>query len=132
MNVIVQDNGFVSDDWSGPLLDWDVTTQGGGDPETGYGLDVPNTVTAEQLKPYFNSVAMIRVSFPNSADGRGFSIARTLRLMGYTGRLRAHGLWNMPDTFQACTTSVLRLHSWRVAGGPETAHASSHFLDQNV
>ena len=90
-SVIVQDNGFVADDWSGPLLDWDVATQGGAEPEPGYGLDVPNTVTAEQLKPYFNAVAMIRISFPSSADGRGFSIARTLRLMGFTGRLRAHG-----------------------------------------
>jgi len=90
-NVIVQDTGFVSDDWNGPLLDWDVATQGGADPDAGYGLDIPNTVLAEQLKPYFNAVSMIRISFPSSADGRGFSIARTLRLMGYTGRLRAHG-----------------------------------------
>ncbi|MDB4558907.1 DUF934 domain-containing protein [Amylibacter sp.] len=90
-NVIVHDSGFLAEDWSGPLLDWDVATQGGADPETGYGLDVPNTVTAEQLQPYFNSVSMIRVSFPSSHDGRGFSIARTLRMLGYTGRLRAHG-----------------------------------------
>ena len=89
--ILVQDTGFVADDWVGPLLDWEVATQGGADPDTGYGLDVPNTVSAEQLKPYFNSVSLIRVSFPSSADGRGFSIARTLRLLGYSGRLRAHG-----------------------------------------
>jgi phosphoadenosine phosphosulfate reductase len=29
--------------------------------------------------------------FPGFADGRGFTIAHRLRLMGYTGRLRAHG-----------------------------------------
>ncbi|MBT26399.1 MAG: oxidoreductase [Rhodobacteraceae bacterium] len=34
---------------------------------------------------------MIRVDFPSFADGRGFTIARRLRLMGYTGRLRAKG-----------------------------------------
>jgi uncharacterized protein (DUF934 family) len=34
---------------------------------------------------------MIRVDFPSSADGRGFSIARALRLRGYRGRLRARG-----------------------------------------
>ena len=34
---------------------------------------------------------MIRVAFPSFADGRGFTIARRLRLMGYTGRLRAAG-----------------------------------------
>ncbi|HAD28900.1 MAG TPA: oxidoreductase, partial [Rhodobacteraceae bacterium] len=48
-SIIVQDTGFVLDDWSGPLLDWDIATQGGADPENGYGLDVPNTVTAKQL-----------------------------------------------------------------------------------
>ena len=34
---------------------------------------------------------MVRVDFPSSADGRGFTIARVLRLKGYTGRLRAKG-----------------------------------------
>jgi uncharacterized protein (DUF934 family) len=34
---------------------------------------------------------MIRIDFPSSADGRGFTIARALRLRGYQGRLRAHG-----------------------------------------
>ena len=90
-NIIVQDTGFVEDDWFGPLLDWDKVSQGKPDLETGYGLDVPNTVTAEQLNPYFNSVLMIRVSFPSFSDGRGFSIALTLRMMTFTGRLPAHG-----------------------------------------
>jgi uncharacterized protein (DUF934 family) len=31
------------------------------------------------------------VDFPSFADGRGFTIARILRLKGYTGRLRAKG-----------------------------------------
>ena len=34
---------------------------------------------------------MIRVDFPSSADGRGFTIARQLRLRGFQGRLRAKG-----------------------------------------
>lgn len=34
---------------------------------------------------------MIRVDFPEFADGRGMTIARQLRLMGYRGRLRAKG-----------------------------------------
>ena len=34
---------------------------------------------------------MVRVDFPSFADGRGFTIARRLRLMGYGGRLRAAG-----------------------------------------
>ena len=31
------------------------------------------------------------ISFPNFADGRGFTLARLLRLRGYTGALRAKG-----------------------------------------
>ena len=34
---------------------------------------------------------MIRVDFPSFTDGRGFTIARRLRQMGFTGRLRARG-----------------------------------------
>jgi uncharacterized protein (DUF934 family) len=34
---------------------------------------------------------MIRIHFPSFADGRGFTLARQLRQMGYTGRLRAYG-----------------------------------------
>jgi len=90
-NVLVQDSGFVADDWSRELIDWDVTTASGWEPEQGYGLDVPNTLSADQLVPFFVGAAMIRISFPSFHDGRGFSIARHLRLLGYKGRLRAHG-----------------------------------------
>jgi uncharacterized protein (DUF934 family) len=90
-SVIIRDGGFVQENWTGALLDWDVATQGGAEPKRGYGLDVPNTVTGEQLVPYFDTVDMIRISFPSFNDGRGFSLARHLRLLGYKGRLRAIG-----------------------------------------
>ena len=41
--------------------------------------------------PLCASLKMIRVDFPSSTDGRGFTIARVLRLRGYAGRLRARG-----------------------------------------
>jgi uncharacterized protein (DUF934 family) len=34
---------------------------------------------------------LIRIAFPAFSDGRGFTIARDLRRMGYAGRLRATG-----------------------------------------
>ena len=34
---------------------------------------------------------MIRIDFPTSADGRGFTLAAMLRRAGFTGRLRARG-----------------------------------------
>ena len=39
----------------------------------------------------FAGLDLIAVRFPSSADGRGNSIARRLRLGGYRGRLRAVG-----------------------------------------
>jgi len=34
---------------------------------------------------------MIRIDFPSSADGRGFTLAAMLRRAGFKGRLRARG-----------------------------------------
>lgn len=105
MSVIVTDAGFAANGvdadggdaaggaalgFDGPLLDWDLASQSGWEHPAGYGLDVPNTVSAEQLRPYFDA-ALIRISFPAFHDGRGFTIAQTLRQLGYAGRLRAHG-----------------------------------------
>ena len=45
----------------------------------------------ETLAGQLDDVPVIRVDFPSFADGRGFTIARQLRLMGYGGRLRARG-----------------------------------------
>lgn len=91
MSVLVRDSGFVAEDWDREILDWDVTTGSGWEPEAGYGLDVPNTLTADDLQPFFATAGLFRISFPSFADGRGFSIARHARLLGYRGRLRAAG-----------------------------------------
>ncbi|WP_293448362.1 DUF934 domain-containing protein [Planktotalea sp.] len=77
MTVLVTDKGFTLDDWVakyGGTIALDLAS--GVDPTT---LNIPDTVQ------------MIRVDFPSFADGRGFTIARQLRLRGYTGRLRARG-----------------------------------------
>ncbi|MEO0822050.1 MAG: DUF934 domain-containing protein [Pseudomonadota bacterium] len=60
-----------------------------GRPETG--VHLPNTADPRPLPPHFPHLALISVAFPSFADGRGFSIARCLREIGYTGRLRASG-----------------------------------------
>lgn len=91
MSVLINDTGIIADDWKREILDWDVLSSSGFEPEAGYGLDLPNTVAPEQLRPYLDTAGMICISFPSAADGRGFTIARQLRLMGYQGRLRARG-----------------------------------------
>lgn len=37
------------------------------------------------------AATLVRIAFPSFADGRGFTLARHLRRMGYGGRLRAVG-----------------------------------------
>lgn len=81
MSQLINDSGFVTDDWAegfSPLEDR---------PNTG-GLDVAEDADPNDLPL---DAPMMRIAFPSSADGRGFTIARTLRLRGYQGRLRAHG-----------------------------------------
>ncbi len=73
MSVIVRDTGFDAEDWCGDIL------------------DVQPDVDLADLHSKIGTEAMIRVHFPNFADGRGFTIARRLRLMGFKGRLRACG-----------------------------------------
>tara|TARA_R110002124_G_scaffold99650_7_gene245822 strand:+ start:5313 stop:5744 length:432 start_codon:yes stop_codon:yes gene_type:complete len=91
MSVIVTDTGFQSDDWADGFQAWDNTNLTNSDRPSGYAIDMANTANPDDLVPFFDDAAIIRIAFPNSADGRGFTLARHLRLLGYTGRLRANG-----------------------------------------
>ena len=55
-----------------------------------YGIDLPSDTAPEALVGLDNA-AMVRIDFPSSADGRGFTLAAMLRRAGYKGRLRAKG-----------------------------------------
>lgn len=76
MTIIVTDRGFAPDDWSGD--------------ETRAAALAPGD-RAEDLADRLQDLALIRVTFPSFADGRGFTLARDLRRLGYAGRLRASG-----------------------------------------
>lgn len=54
-------------------------------------LDVPSDTDPAKLTFHAERFEAIRVAFPTSHDGRGFSIAKALRNAGYTGQLRACG-----------------------------------------
>jgi ferredoxin--NADP+ reductase len=54
-------------------------------------VDLPNDADAQALTARFGGIGLIRIPFPKSDDGRGFSLARRLRDLGYRGRLRAQG-----------------------------------------
>ncbi len=90
MSVIVTDAGFASDDWTGGFVSLDDFEALDVVPE-GLALDMPNDRDPAELAPRLDRIALIRVAFPATGDGRGFSIGRALREMGYEGRLRAAG-----------------------------------------
>ena len=89
-NVLVRDTGFHEDDWPGEFTRWSGVSSHSTLTD-GAALDVESTVPAEDIVPAFDRIALIRIAFPSHVDGRGFSLARHLRLLGYRGRLRASG-----------------------------------------
>ena len=63
------------------------------------GVSVSSKTKAEDLAPYLDRVSLVAIQFPVSKDGRGFTIARTLReRFGYKGELRAIG-HILPDQY---------------------------------
>ncbi|MEM9496688.1 MAG: DUF934 domain-containing protein [Pseudomonadota bacterium] len=82
--VIVTDDGFGPDDWTGAIRPPEAASDGDG-------LDLSSDIDPLTMRARLAKTPMIRIDFPGFADGRGFTIARQLRLMGYSGRLRASG-----------------------------------------
>ncbi|SMX36375.1 DUF934 domain-containing protein [Maliponia aquimaris] len=77
MSIIVRDDGFHAEDW----------TAGFDAPEV---LDLASDTDPASLA-FDEGTRLIRIAFPGFSDGRGFTLARLLRLRGYRGRLRARG-----------------------------------------
>ncbi|KPQ06847.1 MAG: hypothetical protein HLUCCA12_07720 [Rhodobacteraceae bacterium HLUCCA12] len=89
MSVIVTDTGFADDDWQAGFV---VPDDLGGDAaKSGAGLDLAAEIDAETVAPLLRDASMIRIRFAGFADGRGFTLARRLRRLGFAGRLRAAG-----------------------------------------
>ena len=89
MTILVTDEGFAADDWRDAIVGPEAILAGAGGANLGVAL--PSTADPAILRGVLEVIDLIRVDFPSFADGRGFTIARRLRLMGYLGRLRACG-----------------------------------------
>jgi len=74
MSVIVKDNGFQPEDYTGSGA-----------------IDIAGDTAPAALPASFEGIDLIRVAFPAFSDGRGLTVARFLRGLGYRGRLRAVG-----------------------------------------
>ena len=88
MTVLIRDQGFVPEDWHGGFTALEDLEHALDAP---LALDLPNDVDIARLAPLLPRLHLIRIAFPVFSDGRGFTLARLLRLAGYRGRLRAHG-----------------------------------------
>ena len=94
MTQIITRDGFVADGWpaKGVILDFDAYWTGQDLP-----IDVPLGVrfapdaNPEHLRPWVRKISLVVIPFGSSADGRGFSLARQLRQLGYAGHIRAEG-----------------------------------------
>ncbi|MEM6676536.1 MAG: DUF934 domain-containing protein [Pseudomonadota bacterium] len=103
--VLIDRSGVIAERWSlapdeGPLpegpvilpfLRRDEIAELAADRPGAVGLHLPNDTDPRRLRDHFDGLALISVAFPSFADGRGFSIGRCLREIGYDGRLRATG-----------------------------------------
>ena len=87
MTILVTDSGFRTE---GRAWDFRSPDELPVD-QTGLAVELPPDADPTMLNDRLNAIDMIRVRFPEFADGRGFTVARVLRLMGYSGRLRAGG-----------------------------------------
>ena len=90
-NVIVNDEGFAPEHWRGEFSSFDDLGNISEAQKAALAVDLSNVADAAALLPWIDQIDLIRVEFPVFSDGRGFSLARQLRLLGYQGRLRAKG-----------------------------------------
>jgi uncharacterized protein (DUF934 family) len=84
MTVIVTDQGFT------PATPVHSVTLAEIDSHQGT-LDLAHTDDPAAVKDYLTGLHLIRIHFPAFSDGRAFTIARRLRMMGFAGELRALG-----------------------------------------
>lgn len=67
-------------------------------PDQRIGVDIPNNTVPSSLASVQDQLDLISIDFPIFKDGRGFSLARMLRVQGFKGTLRANGKIT-PDQF---------------------------------
>lgn len=84
MSTIVTDTGFAPPPAQIFVALADIASHQGA-------VDLSETCDPEVLRGHLGNIVLIRVAFPAFSDGRAFTIARRLRMMGYAGTLRACG-----------------------------------------
>ena len=73
MSTIVNDSGFQPDNRDAT---W---------------VEIPSDTDPSALPDLIEGASALRIDFPSFADGRGFTLARHVRSLGFSGPLRAKG-----------------------------------------
>jgi ferredoxin--NADP+ reductase len=105
--VIITNKGFSSDDWiSRSVIEPTNILSGnvGEEQLKKCQLKLGNDFQVETLKSFLPYLSAISIDFPSEKDGRGFSLAKRLRQLGYLGVLRATG-HVMVDHYRHATQS---------------------------
>ena len=105
--VIITNKGFSSDDWIGRSViePANILSDNLGEEQLKKAyLKLGNDFQVETLKSFLPYLNAISIEFPSEKDGRGFSLARRLRQLGYLGVLRATG-HVMVDQYRHATQS---------------------------
>ena len=105
--VIITNKGFSSDEWIGRSViePTNILSDNFGEEQLKKShLKLGNDFQVETLKSFLPYLNAISIEFPSEKDGRGFSLARRLRQLGYLGVLRATG-HVMVDQYRHATQS---------------------------
>ena len=88
-SIIITDDGFAQEDWTQAFVTPEALAANDAAPVVA--VDLTSDADLAPLQDRLDRIDMVRVDFPSFSDGRGFTIARQLRRMGFDGRLRARG-----------------------------------------
>jgi uncharacterized protein (DUF934 family) len=90
-------------------------------------LEVPVDCDPEAAVPYLAQAEVIRIPFRSFSDGRGFTLARELRRLGYRGRIRASGhlISDQWPLARACGIDEVEITGAQAARQPEAAWTAS-------
>jgi uncharacterized protein (DUF934 family) len=90
-------------------------------------LEVPADGDPEAAVPHFAAVEVIRIPFRSFSDGRGFTLARELRRLGYRGRIRATGhlISDQWPLARACGIDEVEITAVQAERQPEPAWTGS-------
>lgn len=91
MTQLIDRTGFIAESWPAEGVTLDIGEADLPSLNTPVALRLEATTDVADLVPDFDKVAMMILPFASYGDGRGFSIARQLRMLGYTGKIRASG-----------------------------------------